>query len=192
MGDVNYHSDDTVDLQRPMFELSNKLDNHASGVAQSRNLLETDTHSPFVLDIPQFDFGNTSPRDASQRSMSPEEQQHGHHETELPDTQYSKSLIKSKANANIKPRHRRLKTLKRSRHGIPYPSLPPRVNKKIATSFNHELGDKQPRIRRDALGAIMEAGDLFFQQLVGDLSAFADHARRKKIGESDVIAVMKR
>lgn len=179
-------------MQRAIIEPAYKSNSHPSGVGGSRHLLETNTLSPFVLKIPEFNSGDTSPRGVSPRSVSPEEQQHGDLETEFPNTQYSKSPLDSKTNGMMKPRHRRLKTLKRSRHGIPYPNLPLGVSKKIATCFQHRLGGKQTRISRDSLGAIMEAGDMFFQQLGGDLSVFANHAGRKHIDECDVIAVMKR
>lgn len=47
-------------------------------------------------------------------------------------------------------------------------------------------------VNRSMLDAMMEAGERFFEQLGGDLGAFADHAKRKRIDESDVITIMKR
>ncbi|KAK3172776.1 hypothetical protein OEA41_006101 [Lepraria neglecta] len=91
-----------------------------------------------------------------------------------------------------KARNRVPKTLKRSRHGIPYPSLPPGVTKKIATTCIRALGSKKSSISKETLTAIMEASEQYFKQVSEDLGAFAQHAGRKKIDESDVIAIMKR
>ena len=187
-----HNSGNMEDLQRAIFDPSDKLNSVLSGVGETRNPLETDTHSTFVLTMPNLDSGESSPNGASRRSGSPEEQQHGDQETKTPCTETLIPSKISKANTTIKPRRRIPKTLNRSRHGIPYPSLLPGVTRKIATAFFRELGGKQTRMSKETLGAIIEAGDLYFRQLGGDLSAFANHAGRKKINESDVVAVMKR
>ncbi|KAI9848525.1 MAG: hypothetical protein M1837_007194 [Sclerophora amabilis] len=93
----------------------------------------------------------------------------------------------------VKPvRPRAGKELKMSRHGIPYPSLPTSVVKKMATKYARSSGNGKSRINRETLAAIMHATDLFFEQLSDDLGAYARHARRKTIDESDMITLMKR
>ncbi|KAI0011404.1 centromere kinetochore component CENP-T-domain-containing protein [Xylariaceae sp. FL0662B] len=90
-------------------------------------------------------------------------------------------------------RARRKKNGKRiSRHGIEYPSLPPSVVKRIATTFAKTAGATKAKISPDTLDAIMQATDWFFEQLGDDLSAYARHAGRKTIDESDMITLMRR
>ncbi|KAI0967835.1 centromere kinetochore component CENP-T-domain-containing protein [Xylaria arbuscula] len=80
---------------------------------------------------------------------------------------------------------------KKSRYGIEYPSLPVGVVKRLATTCAKTAGSKG-KIGPDTLDAIMQATDWFFEQLGDDLSAFAKHAGRKTIDESDMIALMRR
>lgn len=83
------------------------------------------------------------------------------------------------------------KAIKVSKHGIEYPSLPPAVVKRLAQNFAQASGAKG-KITPDALKAIMQASDWFFEQLGEDLQAYAKHAGRKTIDESDVLTLMKR
>ncbi|KAK4208697.1 centromere protein T [Rhypophila decipiens] len=80
---------------------------------------------------------------------------------------------------------------KLSKYGIEYPSLPPAVVKRLATTFAKTSGSKG-KISPDALKAIMQASDWFFEQLGDDLQAYAKHAHRKTIDESDMLTLMKR
>ncbi|KAL2127017.1 hypothetical protein VTI74DRAFT_11472 [Chaetomium olivicolor] len=83
------------------------------------------------------------------------------------------------------------KSIKVSKHGIEYPSLPPAVVKRLAQTFAKASGAKG-KITSDAMKAIMQATDWFFEQLGEDLQAYAKHAGRKTIDESDVLTLMKR
>ena len=83
------------------------------------------------------------------------------------------------------------KTIKVSKHGIEYPSLPPAVVKRLAQNFAKASGAKG-KITPDAMNTIMQASDWFFEQLGEDLQAYAKHAGRKTIDESDVLTLMKR
>jgi histone H3/H4 len=83
------------------------------------------------------------------------------------------------------------KTIKVSKYGIEYPSLPPAVVKRLAQNFAKASGAKG-KITPDAMKAIMQASDWFFEQLGEDLQAYAKHAGRKTIDESDVLTLMKR
>ncbi|KAF2103957.1 hypothetical protein NA57DRAFT_50812 [Rhizodiscina lignyota] len=94
--------------------------------------------------------------------------------------------------SKLKQRQRR--ELKVSKHGIQYPSLPLPVIKKLATTFartNGACGAKSG-LSKDTLLEIEKATDWFFEQLGEDLGAYAQHAGRKQIQETDVVAVMKR
>lgn len=74
-----------------------------------------------------------------------------------------------------------------SRHGIEYPSLPPGVVKRVAQRFAGKS-----KISPDTLAALVQASDWFFEQLGDDLSAYAKHAGRKTIEESDMLTLMRR
>ncbi|KAI0192826.1 hypothetical protein F4808DRAFT_442627 [Astrocystis sublimbata] len=78
-----------------------------------------------------------------------------------------------------------------SRHGIEYPALPRGMVKRLATTCAKNAGSKG-KISPDTLDAIMRATDWFFEQLGDDLSAYAQHAGRKTIDESDMITLMRR
>jgi histone H3/H4 len=86
----------------------------------------------------------------------------------------------------------RKKKLKISKHGIQYPSLPPGVVKKLATSFARTAGSSKAKISKETLDAIMQASDWFFEQVSDDLGAYAKHAGRKTIDESDIVTLMAR
>ena len=85
------------------------------------------------------------------------------------------------------------KGLTMSKHGIIYPSLPALFVRKLTSRFQNLLvkGHKMS-IKKDTLQAMLEASNRFFEQLAYDLQAHVQHAKRRKIQESDVIAVMKR
>lgn len=84
------------------------------------------------------------------------------------------------------------KTIRLSKHGIQYSSLPTGVVKKLATTFSRTGGSGSGKISKDALAAIMQATDWFFEQVSDDLGAYAAHAGRKTIDENDVMTLMKR
>lgn len=79
------------------------------------------------------------------------------------------------------------KELRLSKHGIPIPSLPPRVIKKLATSF---AGGR--KIGTETLAQIIKASDVFFENASESLGRFAEHARRKTIMEADAELLMRR
>lgn len=84
------------------------------------------------------------------------------------------------------------KKIKISKHGIQYPSLPAGVVKKLATSYARTGGNSKAKISKDTLDAIMQASDWFFEQVSDDLGAYARHAERKTIDESDIVTLMAR
>ena len=86
----------------------------------------------------------------------------------------------------------RKKKVKVSKHGVQYPSLPASVVKKLATTYARTSGNSKAKISKDTLDAIMQASDWFFEQVSDDLGAYANHAGRKTIDESDVVTLMKR
>ncbi|KAI9813506.1 MAG: hypothetical protein M1832_006304 [Thelocarpon impressellum] len=85
------------------------------------------------------------------------------------------------------------KTLKRSRHGIEYPSLPAGVIKHLATTFARSSGGNgRSKLGKDTLAAITQASDWFFEQVADDAGTYAAHAGRKTVEEVDVVTLMKR
>lgn len=90
-------------------------------------------------------------------------------------------------------RNRPAKKRKRiSRHGIEYPPLPSSFVKKAAQTALQSSGLSNQRLSADTLDALTQASEWFFEQLGDDLGAYADHAKRKTIEESDVSTLMKR
>lgn len=84
------------------------------------------------------------------------------------------------------------KKQKLSRHGLPVPSLPRGIVKKLASRFAKIGGGGKARISKDTLAAIEQATEWFFEQASDDLTAYSKHSNRKTIDESDVIALMRR
>jgi histone H3/H4 len=106
------------------------------------------------------------------------------------DTRASTTLLLPKAR---REEHRPRKKQKRvSRHDIEYPPLPPAFVKKVAQTALQSSGISNPRITADTLEALTQASDWFFEQLGDDLGAYANHAKRKTIEESDVATLMRR
>lgn len=85
----------------------------------------------------------------------------------------------------------RRKELRLSRAGLDYPSFPAAPVKKLALSFMKSQGSKA-QLNKDALAALVQTTDDFFEQIGIDLAAYAQHAGRKVIEESDVLALMRR
>ncbi|KAJ6444033.1 subtilisin [Purpureocillium lavendulum] len=79
-----------------------------------------------------------------------------------------------------------------SRHGIEYPPLPPPFVKRVAQTALQSSGLSNPRISADTLTALTQASEWYFEQLGDDLGAYAQHAKRKTIEESDVATLMGR
>ena len=103
-----------------------------------------------------------------------------------------RSLQAPEAPASIQKRMgTRRKELKVSRAGLDYPSFPAAPVKKLALSFMKSQGSKA-QLNKDALAALVQTTDDFFEQMGIDLAAYAQHAGRRMIEESDVLALMRR
>ena len=92
----------------------------------------------------------------------------------------------------VKGAKRVSKVTKTSRYGIPYPSLPAAMVKKMTAAALRASGNSKTKVNREILAAVTQASDWFFEQISEDTGAFADHARRKTIDESDVLTLMRR
>ncbi|KAM0249636.1 hypothetical protein ACHAP5_002762 [Fusarium lateritium] len=79
-----------------------------------------------------------------------------------------------------------------SQYGIEYPGLPPAFVKRVAQTALQSSGLSNQRLSAETLDALIQSSEWFFEQLGDDLGAYADHAKRKTIEESDVFTLMKR
>ncbi|KAJ5463491.1 Histone-fold [Penicillium sp. IBT 31633x] len=84
------------------------------------------------------------------------------------------------------------KQKKISRHGIPVPTLPAGVVKKLATRFARSGAGSKAKINKATLAAIEQASAWYFEQASQDLAAYSRHAGRKTIDESDVTTLLRR
>ncbi|ODA78638.1 hypothetical protein RJ55_06020 [Drechmeria coniospora] len=94
------------------------------------------------------------------------------------------------------PRRRAPKARKQrkriSKHGSEYPPLPPSFVKRVAQTALQSSGLSNRRISAETLTALTQASEWFFEQLGDDLGAYAAHAKRKTIEQSDVVTLMRR
>ncbi|QPH17652.1 hypothetical protein C2857_002523 [Epichloe festucae Fl1] len=97
------------------------------------------------------------------------------------------SAAKPRQQTKPKKRQRRI-----SRYGIEYPPLPPTFVKRVAQTALHSSGLSNPRVSADTLTALTQASEWFFEQVADDLGAYANHANRNTIEESDVATLMRR
>jgi histone H3/H4 len=136
------------------------------GEENEAEILEDTDDEELPQSSPKRPYGNISVQDTTQQ------------DAEVVETQQRKIIRKKK--------------LKVSKHGIQYPSLPAGVVKKLATTFARTAGNSKAKINKEALEAIMQASDWFFEQVSDDLGAYAKHAGRKTIDDSDIVTLMAR
>lgn len=79
-----------------------------------------------------------------------------------------------------------------SQFGVEYPPLPSAVVKRLAQTFAQTSGVSKTKITPDTLDVLCQASDWFFEQLGDSLRAYAKHAGRKTVDESDVVTLMQR
>lgn len=181
---LTQHSNELESLRRDIYENGDRREGHLSEVKQTPEL-EGGVHSPFILNIPEL-----LSRQSSAEATYPNEQ-----DLECLDMVSEKSVVHAgftNPNLTTKAGRRAPKPTNKSRDGFPYPSFPIGITKRIASTFARSLGSKLTIKGNETLEAITEATDQYFEQLSNDLGVFATHARRMKINESDVVAVMKR
>ena len=90
------------------------------------------------------------------------------------------------------PKKRLPKVERSSRLGIPYPSLPVGIIKKLALPFVRSSAGRVAKLNKEALASLEQASDLFFKQVGEDVITYTDHAGRKTINDTDVVILMKR
>ncbi len=89
-------------------------------------------------------------------------------------------------------RDRPRKIQKVSRYGTRFPSIPSTTMKSLATRFARSTGRTRSKLNKECMNAIEQASDWFFEQIGDDLRTYSDHAGRKTIDETDVVALMRR
>jgi histone H3/H4 len=170
-----------------------------------RIVLDDDSETTFVFTGPQRNAQTDRPLFQEPQTQSEEEVEDENEEEEAEESEIDQvdtvgdmnmeEAIVSELQKSVKERPnvpRVKKSIRVSRHGIPYSSLPPGVVKKLATTFLRTSGNSNAKISKDTLHAIIQASDWFFEQVSEDLGAYAHHANRKTIDDNDVITLMKR
>ncbi|GJJ77236.1 hypothetical protein EMPS_09595 [Entomortierella parvispora] len=114
------------------------------------------------------------------------EEQHGQSGVQYFDDFPSELGIMSNGNVLPTATVATKKAARVSAHGLPVPSLPTSLQKQLMHTFTRS------RISREAMDAILEGTHDFFEQAANDLAAYAEHAGRKTIDESDVACLMQR
>lgn len=158
------------------------LDANESTFFLAPQLQESPVRSPPVFDSALG--GDLEPVDEEQEPIEDEDAD----DIDMEETEVN---ITSAMSAPAKARFKK-PGKKTSRYGIEYPALPVGVVKRLAQTFAQTSGASKAKIAPDTLSAIMQASDWFFGQLGDDLQAYAKHAGRKTIDESDMITLMKR
>ncbi|KAI9668320.1 MAG: hypothetical protein M1829_005524 [Trizodia sp. TS-e1964] len=193
--DYNEELADRADAELPPLDLgedtleSQRGYHQSASAARQRDIVG----APFPLEVASiFNARRASISSAAESEVarSPEGGIHAEGD-EVATPELTASLANSPSR-QVKPRRRAnvKKAMKTSRHGIPYPSLPMGVVKRLSSKFSSSGG--KSKLGKDAMDMIMKASDWFFEQMSDDLGTYAKHAGRKTIDESDVITLMKR
>ena len=165
---------------------------------------DDDENEPFAIDFAE-EFAQAEP-EAYDNVPQPEDMTHGegmthaeditHAEDEAhtedittPEAEEPTELVSEIQRRSVKKRKRGPQL---SQFGIEYPPLPPTVVKRLAQAFAQTSGISQTNITPETLDALCQASDWFFEQLGDSLRAYAQHAGRKTIDESDVVTLMQR
>lgn len=156
--------------------------NHQSEVSPALVANDDDDEPTFAFDIPV---------PARNATSSPIPDMDGDiSDAQLPRAEIDNKALGQRGNKTRLPK--KGKEQKVSRFGIPYPSLPVGVVKKLASTFARSGGNGKSKIDKDTVAAIMQATDWFLEQAADDLGTYAKHSGRKTIDESDVTTLMKR
>lgn len=176
---------DTQDLQRAILEDPARRESRPSDI-RPRRMHEDEDDTTFAFHIP-----HVVPRDSSSPEIEVDIQAGS-----LVD-RFESAVSQLATDRDQRHQHpvsgsRLAKVQKMSRHGIPYPSLPSGVVKKLASTLAGTSGTSKAKINKETLVAILQASDWFFERLGDDLGTYAKHAGRQTIDETDVITLMKR
>lgn len=159
---------------------------------------DDDENEPFAIDFAE-EFAPAE-LEAYDDVPQPEDMTHADDVTHAEDVVHTDDIATPEAEEPTELvseiQRRRVKKRKRgpqlSQFGIEYPPLPPAVVKRLAQTFAQSSGVAQTKITPDTLDALCQASDWFFEQLGDSLRAYAQHAGRKTVDESDVVTLMQR
>ncbi|KAF9141881.1 hypothetical protein BGX30_003884 [Mortierella sp. GBA39] len=185
--DVDEQLDD-VDGQKPDVNEQNQ-DIPAEAVGDEEDLLfiNGDRGDMAPRNDIEYEDGYMNVHEEDHIEQQEHEEQHGKAGVEYFDDFPSELGIMSNGNilrttAPPKPR----KIVRRSRSGIAIPSMPTSLQKQLVHTFS------TARMSREAMDVILEGSHLFFEQTSNDLAAYAEHAGRRTVDETDVELLMKR
>lgn len=149
-------------------------------------------NEPFPIDFAE-EFASAEPEAyedvAHTENMTRAEDMAHTEDVATPETEEATELVSEIQRRRVKKRKRGPQL---SQFGIEYPPLPPAVVKRLAQTFAQTSGVAQTKITPDTLDALCQASDWFFEQLGDSLRAYAQHAGRKTVDESDVVTLMQR
>lgn len=134
---------------------------------------DDDRNEPFLQDFPE--------------DPPPEAPEH-HDDVETPEEDVTEAASEVRKRSTKK----RKRGPQLSQFGIEYPPFPSTVVKRLAQTFAQTSGVSKTKITPDTLDALCQASDWFFEQLGDSLRAYAQHAGRKTIDESDIVTLMQR
>ncbi|KAI9733373.1 MAG: hypothetical protein M1834_003457 [Cirrosporium novae-zelandiae] len=172
---------DTEDLRRVFLEESNRRQSRLTDLGIG-DLSEIRDDSTFAFDAPLADDEQYFTQGMGSNIF--QEDQAGHETEELAKS----NLLNEQGQLGKRKR----KEVKYSQYGIPYPSLPGPLVKKLAINFAKSSGIRKARMSKETSEAINRATDFFFRQVADDLETYSKHAGRRTIDESDVTALMRR
>lgn len=173
----------------PTFQFRIKeMEWEASSPAGTDQDIDNDDHQATALGVTADEVVGASQDEADEADES-EYEQHVYREDSL--SRIAADAIAAGRHPSKPAKKQTRKEVKVSRFGKEYPSLPPSVIKRLATTFARTNGSSG-RLDRETLAAISQASDWFFEQAAEDLASYAEHAGRKTIEESDVVTLMKR
>lgn len=181
-------SPDTTQIRGPALDepSSPRDDNHREDFAMDEEAMNLENNSPrSSIDM----NGGNNPSRLSIDTF--ENYQNDDHDDEPSRASLQKSVSEKTVLGTLK-RTSQKKTTRISKHGLKYKSLPLGVVKKLAMNMARSGASKGDKLSRDALDAVMQATDWFFEQISDDLGTYSEHAGRKTIDQSDVLMLMKR
>ena len=196
---ISDHNNDDLNRRARSPSLGTPLRHRAGGLGESED--------DFALDI---DFGAADYQDGNMRSGSEDAQSLGGDigEDGLAWDPHSMSFGTNKRHdttstsmvsrgayrasiSKIKGRDARSRD-RLSSLGIAYKTLTPAFIKQTTRRLMKQHGATSSTVSADAVQALTDASDVFFQQSGADLGAYSQHAGRKTINEADVHLLMKR
>lgn len=174
---VQMHNDSPVSIDEVTFQLAAETSHTDVGPLASLEAAEKSAEESDAND----DSNDEEQDNAS--AVYPKDEEQGN------ASDVSEALQESRNRSSFKSSR---KIQKISRYGKRLPSIPTSIIKKLATRFVRSSGQTKPKLNKECIGAIEQASEWFFEQLGDDLHSYSEHAGRKTIDETDMVALMRR